>query len=247
MADGSKKPIRQVRLGDKVMAADPVTGVEGPRKVVDLIRHSGVHVMVAVHLSDGGVLNATDHHRFWVANRQAWVDAIDLKAGDQVVDRDGDQVVVAGVGISEQDLTAYNLTVAGLHTYFVGKANILVHNQGEACPIAAESADDVAQVTKNRIAGNEFRDLVATRLEAEEGFTVLQKEFGVRTPFGWRYIDILAQRNGGLINFETKLGKSRYLLSQRVKDWWISRVGADVYGDGTLTKIPAVLIRGPLN
>ncbi|MBU4408819.1 MAG: hypothetical protein KKB93_00670, partial [Actinobacteria bacterium] len=136
---------------------------------------------------------------------------------------------------------------AGLHTYFVGKANILVHNQGEACPIAAESADDVAQVTKNRIAGNEFRDLVATRLEAEEGFTVLQKEFGVRTPFGWRYIDILAQRNGGLINFETKLGKSRYLLSQRVKDWWISRVGADVYGDGTLTKIPAVLIRGPLN
>ncbi|MBU4187202.1 MAG: hypothetical protein KJ817_03290 [Actinobacteria bacterium] len=247
MADGSKKPIRKVRLGDKVMAADPVTGVEGPRKVVDLIRHSGVHVMVAVHLSDGGVLNATDHHRFWVANRQAWVDAIDLKAGDQVVDRDGDQVVVAGVGISEQDLTAYNLTVAGLHTYFVGKANILVHNQGEACPIAAESADDVAQVTKNRIAGNEFRDLVATRLEAEEGFTVLQKEFGVRTPFGWRYIDILAQRNGGLINFETKLGKSRYLLSQRVKDWWISRVGADVYGDGTLTKIPAVLIRGPLN
>ena len=157
MADGSKKPIRQVRLGDKVMAADPVTGVEGPRKVVDLIRHSGVHVMVAVHLSDGSVLNATDHHRFWVANRQAWVDAIDLKAGDRVVDRDGDQVVVAGVGISEQDLTAYNLTVAGLHTYFVGKATILVHNEGETCPINTgakpgwSTGDDIYSLTK---AGN---------------------------------------------------------------------------------------------
>ena len=111
--------------------------------------------------------------------------------------------------------------------------------------VAAKVADDVALVTKNRIAGNEFRDLVASRLEADEGFAVLGKEVGVKTPFGMRYMDILAQRNGGLVNFETKLGGSRYLPSQRAKDWWISRVGVDL-GDGGLTQIPTVLIRGPL-
>ena len=71
-------------------------------------------------------------------------------------------------------------------------------------------------------------------------------EIAVKTPFGRRVMDILAERNGGLVNFETKLGSSRYLPSQRAKDWWISNVGVDVFGDGNLTSFPTVVIRGPL-
>lgn len=49
-------------LGDLVMATDPETGESGPRKVVDLIRHSGPHLIVAARLSDGSTIDATDQH-----------------------------------------------------------------------------------------------------------------------------------------------------------------------------------------
>ncbi len=130
MADGRKKAIRDVKLGDEVMATDPETGETGPRKVIDLIRHGGLHTMVAVRLSDGSTIDATDGHPFWVESRGVWVDAIDLQPGDVVVTAGGDRLTVASLGISEQDLTAYNLTVEGLHTYFAGGDSVLVHNAG---------------------------------------------------------------------------------------------------------------------
>lgn len=62
MANGTKKLIKDVELGDEVMATDPITGETGPRKVVDLIRHGRLHTMVAVELSDGTRIEATDEH-----------------------------------------------------------------------------------------------------------------------------------------------------------------------------------------
>ncbi len=140
MADGTRKPIKDVKLGDWLMATDPVTGETGPRKVIDLIRHGGLHTMVAVRLSDGTTIDATDRHPFWVENRGSWVDAIDLQPGDVVVTADGDRLTVESLGISEQDLTAYNLTVDGLHTYFVGAEDVLVHNA--AGPTGLRGASD---------------------------------------------------------------------------------------------------------
>ncbi|NYG58766.1 RHS repeat-associated protein [Nocardioides daedukensis] len=130
MADGTKKPIKDVKVGDKVMATDPETGETGPRKVIDLIRHSGPHTMVAVRLSGGSMIDATDHHPFWVESRGEWVDAIDLQPGDVVITADGDRLTVTKRGITEQDLTAYNLTVQGVHAYFAGSDSVLVHNAG---------------------------------------------------------------------------------------------------------------------
>lgn len=130
MADGTKKPIRDVRLSDRVMAKDPLTDEKGSKQVTHLIRSSGPHVMVAVHLADGTTIDATDHHPFWVRGQGKWIDAIDLKPGDQVETADGHQIAVAGVGISNRDLTAYNLSIANLHTYYAGNSPVLVHNAG---------------------------------------------------------------------------------------------------------------------
>ncbi|MFD7156161.1 Hint domain-containing protein [Kribbella sp. NPDC059898] len=112
MADGSSKAIKDVALGDMVVATDPVTGVTASKKVIDLIRHDGVHTMVAIRLSNGSTIDATDKHPFWVTNRGVWVYAIDLRPGDQLRSTDGDAVTVLGSTISTKDLTAYNLTVA---------------------------------------------------------------------------------------------------------------------------------------
>ncbi len=128
MANGTRKPIKDVRLGDRVMAADPLTGERGPRHVVDLIRHGGLHTIVSVRLSDGSAINATDRHPFWVDSQGAWIDAIDLKRGDVVVTADGEHLTVSSAKVSERDLTAYNLSVADLNTYHVDDSEVLVHN-----------------------------------------------------------------------------------------------------------------------
>lgn len=165
MADGSRKPIKDVQLGDWVMATDPETGEAGPRKVTDLIRHGGWHTMVAVRLVDGTTIDATDRHPFWVKSRSEWVDAIDLRAGDVLVAADGDRVVIAGVAVSDLDVIAYNLTVADLHTYHVSSVDVLVHNTGPGCeigpdgwPIATmDNCEACADVIQQRIGGSIFR------------------------------------------------------------------------------------------
>lgn len=63
---------------------------------------------------------------FWVESQNTWVDAIDLKPGDVVVDAYGDRLTVTILGASEQELTAYNLSVEGLHTSFAGIDAVLV-------------------------------------------------------------------------------------------------------------------------
>lgn len=128
MADGSRKPIEDVNLGDEVIASDPETGERGPRKVVDLIRHGGLHTMVNVELSDGSQVDATGEHPFWVVSDGSWVDAIDLKAGDIVSAASSMTLTITNTSVSRYGLTAYNLTIADLHTYHVSKADVLVHN-----------------------------------------------------------------------------------------------------------------------
>ncbi|WP_170208924.1 polymorphic toxin-type HINT domain-containing protein [Cellulomonas oligotrophica] len=130
MADGSHKAIEDVELGDDVIATDPKTGEQGPSKVIDLIRHGGVHTMVDVEFSNGTQVDATDEHPFWVASQATWVDAIDLRLGDVVTTAAGTSLMVESVRVSVYDLMAYNLTIADLHTYHVGVGEILVHNAG---------------------------------------------------------------------------------------------------------------------
>jgi hypothetical protein len=137
MADGTLKPIAEVEFGDMVWATDPETGEEGPRAVIDLIRHAGLHTMVQIKLADGSTIDATDGHPFWVEARGlpdepgangGWAEAIDVRIGDELLNTDGETIEVSSIAVSVADLTAYNLTVAGLHTYYAGDEPVLVHN-----------------------------------------------------------------------------------------------------------------------
>ena len=146
MADGSKKPIKDVKVGDLVVATDPATGVTGNRPVTHLIRHSGDHPMVELTLANGTTLYATDRHPFWEATKRKFADAISLKAGHKVLSA-GVAVAIVSASAYTADLTAYNLSVDDLHTYYVGDAPVLVHNCGEggaaddALPSGSEAAD----------------------------------------------------------------------------------------------------------
>jgi RHS repeat-associated protein len=128
MADGSSKPIRDVKIGDTVLATDPETGETAAEPVTNLIRHAGEHAMVAVTLADGTTINSTAEHPFWETRDQEFTDAEDLKAGDTVLAANGSTVAVARLTPSQADLTAYNLEVADIHTYYAGGATVLTHN-----------------------------------------------------------------------------------------------------------------------
>lgn len=76
------------------------------------------------------------------------------------------------------------------------------------------------QIMLNRMAGNAFRDELAAGLAAE-GRQVATEVFK-RTPFGARYIDIEVSSGGKILGgIETKVGSSRYIPMQRIKDIWL--------------------------
>jgi RHS repeat-associated protein len=231
MADGTTKPIKDVELGDKVMATDPETGKTVPRNVIDLIRHDGLHTMIAVRLSDGSTINATDLHPFWVESRKAWVDAIDLQPGDILTTADGRRLTVERLGLSEQDLTAYNLTVAGLHTFYVLAEDagptataVLVHNADcppylirkfgsdgkrlrDIPPAPADQVDELATYLNYRSTG-----IVDSRGQMiyKRGRTYISQDVDSHTGGFWK----MAKSPKALNSKNTRMGTYDFLLNR---------------------------------
>ena len=140
MADGSRKRIDEVKVGDMVVATDPTTGKTAVRAVTALIVGSGNKNLVEITVdTDGdkgdrtGKLTATDKHPFWVASEGRWVDAKDLKPGYVFETADHRPASVVAVRKWTEQQRVHNLTVDELHTYYVvaGNTPVLVHNCGE--------------------------------------------------------------------------------------------------------------------
>jgi hypothetical protein len=141
------------------------------------------------------------------------------------------------------------LTAAGDAIGVAGDAGVLVGSalRAQRALAPTEQAERTAgvrttNVLENQRAGNAFRDSVATQLQ-EQGFNIIGTELRVNTSLGTRVVDILAERNGFVVAFETKLGSSRYLPTQFAKDQWIERFGG-TFRNGARANFPTVLVRG---
>jgi RHS repeat-associated protein len=141
MADGSTKAIKDIHLDDKVKATDPKTGKTEAKAVVVLHDNHDTDmadVTVAAGTSTDGagtqtVLYTTQHHPFWDATDNQWVDAANLKPGHRLRDIAGAAVaVVLSVVAFTAPHDMRDLTVADTHTYYViaGTTPVLVHNCG---------------------------------------------------------------------------------------------------------------------
>ncbi|TQN27824.1 putative deaminase of polymorphic toxin system [Haloactinospora alba] len=140
LADGSRVAISEVEAGDAVWAFDPRTGEEGPRRVTDTISSAGDKQLVDVTVQDedGGsrTLTATQEHPFWAPQAGEWVEAGELRVGTWLRTSSGTWVQVQALqAYSASGQPVHNLTVEGLHTYYVGagQADALVHNDDEEC------------------------------------------------------------------------------------------------------------------
>ncbi|MER6030799.1 RICIN domain-containing protein [Streptomyces sp. NPDC001851] len=130
LADGSRKSLRNVRIGDLLLATDPATGRAQGEPVTRTFHHTTVD-LVDVALTDGGHLTSTPGHRFYVTGH-GWVLASDLRHGDTLRGPDGTVRTVAALLDRHQATprTVYDLTVSGLHTFYAvaGSSAVLVHN-----------------------------------------------------------------------------------------------------------------------
>ncbi|WP_211763331.1 RHS repeat-associated core domain-containing protein [Kutzneria sp. CA-103260] len=164
MADGSVKPIEDVKVGDTVENADVDSGVRQQ------------HVVTAVHVTDTDTdfvdlaigppgrqktVTVTAHHLFWDATTHQWVDAADLRIGDQL-DTPGDgHVAVVSSHRYTKSIRTYNLTVDVVHTYYVlaGNTPILVHNVGGMDGCSDPAYQGVLHITDEVAKGNTSHDL----------------------------------------------------------------------------------------
>jgi hypothetical protein len=146
MSDGNAKPIEMIRLGDKVLAADPKSGTKADERVVGTIIGSGekelVDLSISVKTSKGkqgyAAIVTTGEHPFYVPGVSRWVNAVDLRPGQKLQTAvSADQATVARVWSRVAAAKVHNLTISNLHTYYVlaGQTPVLVHNADEACVI----------------------------------------------------------------------------------------------------------------
>ncbi len=127
MADGSTKAIKDVKVGDKVLATDPETGKTTVETVTAEIKGEGLKHLVKVTVDTDGdqgdetaSVTATDGHPFWVEALDAWIDATDLQAGEWLRTSTGTYVQITAVERWTATTSAvHNLTVSDLHTYYV--------------------------------------------------------------------------------------------------------------------------------
>ncbi|WSQ11917.1 toxin C-terminal domain-containing protein [Streptomyces sp. NBC_01231] len=151
MADKATKDIEDVKVGDKVLATDPRTGKTVARKVTRLIRTDGDKYFnrISIATRDGiEEITATHEHPFWSPSEGNWVAAGELRAGMTLRTDTGSVVVVTGNSSFTRHARTYNLTVEGLHTYYVlaGETPVLVHNSNcNLNTLTRPQSDDIAK------------------------------------------------------------------------------------------------------
>ncbi|MDA0632516.1 GH-E family nuclease [Nonomuraea sp. MCN248] len=139
MADGSRKVIEDVKVGDHVLAADPGTGRMEAQPVTALISSHGRKHLVRITVDLDGdrgtaadVVEATAEHPFWLPALKEWVPAGQLEAGAWLRTSAGTYVQISAIQHRTATQRVHNLTIDDFHTYYVvaGDQAILVHNSG---------------------------------------------------------------------------------------------------------------------
>ncbi|BDH10616.1 polymorphic toxin-type HINT domain-containing protein [Streptomyces hygroscopicus] len=164
MGDGTTRNIEDVAPGEKVLATDPETGETAPRKVTRLIvTEDDKHFNELTLTTRNGPrkLTATYEHPFWNPSQHRWLPAQELTPGTTLLSNDGTTVRVQANRSFDKYARTYNLTVEGLHTYYVlaGQTPVLVHNSNGCGGIAL----GLSEVDADPMVLHEFADSIGAK------------------------------------------------------------------------------------
>lgn len=221
MADGSAKPIEEIREGEKVWTDDPCDAEPAASHSVAQLHHNWTRRLIRILVDEDhngfadGAIQATGDHPFWTTNR-GWIAAKDLKIGDVLQGAMNLSPIVVSAESFAITTDTFNLTVDGTHTFFVfaGKVAVLVHNT-EPFDVKPFGAFDSPQVFANgtRFQRHEMLQDAWLRhnLSADvyARFKPLNPSLALDTSFHQSTVNAF-QRNAGLWNPSTITGQSAY-------------------------------------
>ncbi|WP_406417112.1 polymorphic toxin-type HINT domain-containing protein [Streptomyces sp. NBC_00842] len=197
LSSGATKAIEDVKVGEKILATDPETGKSESRTVLATITTNDdkdfTELLIGTAHGDASIIT-TSHHPFWSPSKHAWIDAGDLKVGMRLRTDKGATPTIEATRPFRQRLVTRNLTVDGLHTYYVlaGATPVLVHNDG---------GDDFNQSMHKALEWLESRGFKAEKPTIGKFGTIRGKPIGMQTVDGKTGFRIeFDQRNGAHIN-----------------------------------------------
>ena len=122
MADGSRKAIEEIKVGDAILAFDEKTKEFKPDKVKKLYKH----------VSDGyliinGHLKVTANHPVYSEGK--WTQIGRLSPGAPLMDENGKTETIRSKEWMPGKVRTYNLEVNPFHTYIAD--GYVVHNRGK--------------------------------------------------------------------------------------------------------------------
>ncbi|MCB9701204.1 MAG: Hint domain-containing protein [Myxococcales bacterium] len=123
------RPIESLRPGDRVLAQAPGAS-EGVIATVLRVKTRRTSALVRLTLAGGRTITTTPNHPFYVPHTDAWIDAGDLRSGDEVLTRDPEgaltTIAIEATARREEDAEVHGISVSPPNTYFAG--DVLVHN-----------------------------------------------------------------------------------------------------------------------
>lgn len=121
MADGTSRPIDQVKVGDYILTKEN----DLSSKLVAAKVTSTKQAQESGYLVINNQLKVTPDHKLWV--NKSWMEAALIKVGDSLTDSQNQQIKVNSLEWVRGKFTVYNLTVDKYNTFFA--QNFYVHNQ----------------------------------------------------------------------------------------------------------------------
>jgi RHS repeat-associated protein len=119
-------PIKNVAVGDTVLAYDDATGETAP-KIVLRTFVSEEDTIYHLRFKNSDVdIETTSDHPFFIGGR--WLNVQYLRVGDFVTLYSGEKIAIASISFELKNTKVYNFEVDNFHTYFVSPLRVLAHN-----------------------------------------------------------------------------------------------------------------------
>ncbi|MET9555259.1 polymorphic toxin-type HINT domain-containing protein [Streptomyces sp. NPDC006645] len=170
LADGTRRAIEEIDVGDTVVTTDTKTGKTTKKKVVATITTEDDEDFTEITISlddDYSSIVATDTHPFWVPELRKWVKAGDLYPGQRLRTSAGTHVQITATTHYTKQQRTHDLTIQDIHAYYVlaGETPVLVHNAtpGQKCDLtlgAGPNAREGVGLENGDIEADGVRDLI---------------------------------------------------------------------------------------
>ncbi|MFF3749817.1 polymorphic toxin-type HINT domain-containing protein [Streptomyces sp. NPDC002018] len=250
LADGSRAAIEDVRVGDRVLATDPARGLTVARAVTDTITTEDDKDFTRLTVRAAGrtaTLTATDTHPFWLMDEDRWADAGEITAGDELRAPDGGELTVVAVDRFVKKQRTHDLTVSGVHTYYVGvgRTHVLVHNNDpDECKRQKREAQERKRMSKKldevmesardgkfrkKVDGDDPRKSYHGRLDDEKVLDILSNPDEIYISEGQRGA-IMFYKDGNIVILDGQKATIGQAVTAFGKDGPRGTSGAKIFG-----------------